>query len=346
MRALVCEEGGALRLASVDAPELEAPGDALVRITTTTICGGDVHLRHGVIPAEMGFVMGHEYVGVVEAVADGVRTLRPGDRVVGAAIISCGVCDRCTKGAAQQCREGGILGAGRTWGGLGGTHAELLRVPFADRTTAVVPADLDDEQVLLVGDILSTGLHGARTGGVAPGDVVVVLGAGPVGLCAVHAATLFGPSRIVATDLEPGRLAVARRVGADATVDAGDADVVAAVLEATGGIEPDVVIEAAGSQATLLQAAELVRPGGRIAVIGNPGAARELPLIDLFNKAATVTGGLAALDRMPELIRLIAAGRLDLRPLITHRFALDEIEAAFELFERRREGVVKVAVHV
>jgi alcohol dehydrogenase len=219
-------------------------------------------------------------------------------------------------------------------------------MPFADATTAKVPDGLADEQVLLVGDVLSTGLHGVITGGVQPGHVVAVLGAGPVGLCAAHAATLYSPSRIVVTDLEPARRELALRLGADDAIDAGAPDVVGDVLGATGGAQPDVVIEAAGSQATLLQAAELVRPGGRIAMIGNPGDARELPLIDLFNKAATLTGGLARLDRMAQLVALIAAGRLDVLPLVTHRRPLAEIEDAFELFERREDGVVKVAVRV
>ncbi len=346
MKALLCEDDGAIRLAEQPDPRVEQPGDVLVRLTLTTICGGDVHLRHGVIPAEKHFVMGHEYVGVVEAVGAAVETVVPGDRVVGAAIISCGVCDRCRVGATQGCRFGGILGAGRSWGGFGGTHAELLRVPFADHTTAKVPDSLDDEQVLFVGDILSTGHYGARAGGVAPGDVVAVLGAGPVGLCAVHCLGLFGASQVVAADLEPERRAIARRLGATATVDPADGPLTAAVLEATGGVEPDVVIECAGSAATLAAAAELVRPGGSMAVVGNPGTNRELPLIDLFNKAVTYTGGLARLDRMPELIRLIDAGRLDLRPLITHRITLDEIVAGFELFGERRDGVVKVAVSI
>jgi alcohol dehydrogenase len=343
MKALLIEDAAELRLDQVPEPRLEDPADVLVQVTTTTICGGDVHLRHGVIPAEKGFVSGHEYVGVVEEVGEAVRTLSPGDRVVGAAIISCGVCDRCRVGAPQGCRSGGILGGGPSWGGFGGSHAERLRVPFADRTTALVPDSLEDEEVLMVGDILATGFHGARAAAVAPGDVVAVLGAGPVGLCAIHCLRLFGARRVIAIEPEPARREKALELGADLALAPGE-DVVATVLGANDGAEVDVVIECAGDPSTLFAAPTMTRAGGRIAVVGNPGEHRELPLIEVFNKAQTYSGGLARLDCLQELVDLIAAGRLDLRPLVTHRVTLEEIVAGFELFEERRDGVIKVAV--
>jgi alcohol dehydrogenase len=345
MLALQIGDDAAIGLIDAAEPPLVEPTDVLVRVTTTTICGGDVHLRHGVIPVEPNFISGHEYVGVVEEIGEAVRTLVPGDRVVGAAIVSCGVCDRCRVGAPQGCRSGGILGAGPSWGGFGGSHAERLRVPFADRTAAKVPDSLEDEQVLLVGDVLATGFHGARSAAVAPGDVVAVLGAGPVGLCAVHCLSLFGASRVVAIEPEEARRKMALTLGADAALAPGE-DPAAAVLAATDGREPDVVIECAGHPATLRAAVELVRPGGRIAVIGNPGGHEALPLIDLFNKAVTYSGGLARLDCLSELVALIDAGRLDLRPMITHRFALADIVDGFELFEARDDGVIKVGVSV
>lgn len=346
MRALVCDEIGSVSLREVADPALDQPGDVVVRITSTTICGSDVGLVHGHIPTVPGFVLGHEYVGVVEQVGAAVTGISVGDRVIGPAAPYCGACATCRRGQIQRCERGGVLGSGKPWGDLGGTMAERLRVPHADRDLVVVPADLTDEQVLFVGDVLSTGWSAVRWGDTGPGDAVVVVGAGPVGLSAVLTARLSGPRRIVAIDPVAARRDLAARLGATDVLDPTDGgDVVERVLELTGG-GAETVVEAAGRPDTIEQATRMVAIGGTVGIVGIPGEPVTLPIADLLMRNVTLAQGLGHLGDMDRLVALVAAGTIDATPMVTHRFELDELEQAFAMFASQTDGIVKPVVHV
>jgi alcohol dehydrogenase len=343
VRALVCEEFGQVVVRDVPEPKLQEPTDVVVRITTTTVCGSDVGLVHGHIPTVPGFVLGHEYVGVVEQVGAAVGRIQPGQRVVGPAAPYCGICPTCARGQIQRCERGGVLGSGAPWGGHGGTQAERLRVPHADRDLVLVPDELSDEQVLFAGDILPTGWSAVRWTDVGPGDTLVVLGAGPVGLAAVLAAQLISPRALIVVDPLPERRKLAETLGATVTLDPTSGDVLAAVTELTGD-GADGVIEAAGRADTVVQATQLVRVGGSVAVVGIPPEPVELPFADLLMRNITLRQGLGYLGEMHRLVALIAAGRLDATPLITHRYTGHQLDEAFHTFERQEDGIVKPAI--
>ena len=343
MRALVCEEFGQVVVRDVAEPTLQDPTDVVVRITTTTVCGSDVGLAHGHIPTVPGFILGHEYVGVVEEVGAEVRRLSPGQRVVGPAAPYCGICPTCAADQIQRCERGGVLGSGKPWGDLGGTMAQRLRVPHADRDLVPIPDDLTDEQVLFAGDILPTGWSAVEWTAIGAGDALVVLGAGPVGLAAILTAQLRSPRALIAVDPLPERRELATRLGATATLDPTSEDVAEAVAELTGG-GADGVVEAAGRPDTILQATRLVRVGGSVAVVGIPPAPVELNIADLLMRNVTLRQGLGYLGDMGRLVALIRAGRLDATPLITHRFSGAQLEEAFHTFERQEGGIVKPAI--
>ncbi|MFP4148290.1 MAG: zinc-dependent alcohol dehydrogenase [Nitriliruptoraceae bacterium] len=343
MRALVCEEFGQVVVRDVAEPSVQDPTDVVVRVTTTTVCGSDVGLVHGHIPTEPGFVLGHEYVGVVEEVGGAVSRVQPGQRVVGPAAPYCGTCATCARGQIQRCERGGVLGSGAPWGGHGGTQAERLRVPHADRDLVPVPDGLSDEQVLFAGDILPTGWSAVRWADTTPGDTLVVLGAGPVGLAAVLTAKLHGPRAVIVVDPIEGRRQLAATLGASLTLDPTRDDVAAAVAEHTRD-GADGVVEAAGRADTIVQATQLVRVGGSVAIVGIPPGPVELPIADLLMRNITLRQGLGYLGDMDRLVALIAAGRLDATPLITHRYASDQLAEAFHTFEHQQDGIVKPAI--
>ena len=343
MRALVCEEFGQVVVRDVPEPVIEAPTDVLVRITTTTVCGSDVGLVHGHIPTEPGFVIGHEYVGVVEQVGAAVRRLHPGQRVVGPAAPYCGTCPTCAADQIQRCEQGGVLGSGQPWGGYGGTQAEALRVPHGERDLIPVPDELTDEQVLFAGDILPTGWSAVRWTDTGPGDALVVLGAGPVGLAAVVTAQLLAPRALVVVDPLAARRELAATLGATATLDPATDDIATAVAELTTG-GADGVIEAAGRADTIVQATQLVRVGGTVAIVGIPPTPVELTMADLLMRNVTVRAGLGYLGDMARLVELIRVGRLDATPLITHRYGGDQLAEAFRAFEQQEDDIVKPAI--
>ena len=346
MRAFVCEEIGRVALRDVPEPEIQQPTDVVVRIRATTVCGSDLALVHGHLPTEPGFVIGHEYVGVVEEVGDAVTSVSVGDRVIGPAAPYCGACPMCRADQIQRCQRGGVLGSGKPWGDLGGTMAERLRIPWADRDLVVVPDNLSDEQVLFVGDILSTGWSGIRWARTEPGDAVVVIGAGPVGLSAILVATLHGPRRIVALDPIESRRELASRMGATDVLDpTGVDDVVAEVAALTGG-GAETVVEAAGRTDTIEQATRMAKVGGTVSVVGIPGEPVTLDFADLVFRNITLAQGLGYLGDMDRLLALIAAGRIDATPMITHRFTFDEMDRAFAMFASQTDGIVKPFVRV
>jgi len=326
------------------------PGEAVVRVTLTTICGTDLHIVRGEYPVRSGLIIGHETVGVTDQLGDGVEGYTVGDRVLVGAITPCGQCDACLCGHLSQCGHGDgfeAIGGWRLGNTLDGSQAEFVRVPAAQANLAKIPAELSDESVLLLSDIASTGFSGVESGAVRLGDVVVVFAQGPIGLCATLGAKLSGAALIIGVDGDDGRLAMARRMGADAVVDYRAADAVEAVRRlAPGGV--DVAIEALGTQATFEQALRCLRPGGTLSSLGVYSGKLQLPY-DAFaaglgdHRIVTTLcpGGKA---RMRRLMGLVRHGRVDLTPLLTHSFALADIRSAYELFGERRAGVLKIAV--
>ncbi len=344
MKALVYHGPGERGWDTVEDPKILDPTDAIVRIDTTTICGTDLHILKGDVPETTpGTILGHEAVGTVEEVGPSVTTIAPGDRVLLSCVTSCGRCRYCKEGRYGQCLGGGGWIFGHT---INGVQAEYARVPFADNSTYKVPEGLSDEQVLFLADILPTSYEvGVLNGMVAPGDTVAIVGAGPIGLAAILTAQLYTPGRIVAIDLADSRLESARRFGADTTINNGEVDPVAAVMELTDGLGADVALEAVGVPATFELATELIRPGGRVANIGVHGEAATLHLEKLWIRDVTVTTGLVDTYSIPQLMRLIVNGRLDPTLFATHRFSLDSAMTAYDTFaDPASTGALKVVL--
>jgi alcohol dehydrogenase len=344
MRAMVYHGPGQVALSDVPDPEITDDADVIVRVDATTICGMDLHILAGDVPSvQEGRILGHEAVGTVADVGSAVRTRGPGDRVLVPCISACGTCRFCREGHFGQCRAGGGWILGRTYDG---TQAEYVRVPFADTSTYRLPAGVGDEEALMLADIMPTGYEvGAVKAGVFPGDVVAVVGTGPVGLAAIIGSRLFSPSHVVAVDHADTRLDAARLFGADVVVNNASGDALAAVRSLTDGIGADVVIEAVGQPDTFELAVGLGRPGARIANIGVHGKPALLHLEDQWLRDITITTGLVDTSSVPALLRLLASGQLDVRKLVTHRFALDDFEQAYDVFAKPADtGALKVVV--
>ncbi len=331
MRALVYHGPGERGWDSVPDPTVTAPTDIIVRIDTSTICGTDLHILKGDVPETTpGTILGHEAVGTVQEIGASVTTVAPGDRVLMSCVSACGRCRFCKEGRYGQCLGGGGWIFGHLINGL---QAEYARVPFADNSVYKVPDDLTDEQVLFLADILPTSFEvGVLNGTVSPGDVVAIVGAGPIGLAAILTSRLYTPGKIVAIDLADTRLEQARRFGADTTINNGDEDPVAKVMELTDGLGADVALEAVGVPQTFELATELIRAGGRVANIGVHGKPATLHLEKLWIRDVTVTTGLVDTFSIPQLMRLISSGRLDPSLFATHRFALGDTMAAYDTF--------------
>src|SRR6266568_2725808 len=331
MKALVYHGPGQRAWEDVPNPTIQAPTDVVVRIDSSTICGTDLHILKGDVPEVVpGTILGHEAVGTVVETGNAVTTLEPGDRVLVSCITSCGRCRFCKEGRYGLCTGGGGWIFGHLIDGL---QAEYARVPFADTSVYKVPAELSDEQVLFLADILPTAYEvGVLNGRVEPGDTVVVVGAGPIGLATIMTAKLHTPGRIVAIDLADARLEKAREFGADVTINNGSEDAVAKVMELTGGLGADVAIEAVGVPETFELCAELIRPGGRVANVGVHGHSATLHLEKLWMRDVLITTGLVDTNTTPKLLKLIEGGRLDPTTFATHHFALAEAEQAYDVF--------------
>ena len=333
MRALVYHGPGRKAWEEVPMPGIMADTDAIVRVDAVTICGTDLHILKGDVPAVTdGRILGHEAVGTVESVGQGVKSVKAGDRVLVSCISVCGTCRFCREGHAGQCLGGGgwILGHK-----IDGTQAEYVRVPFADTSTYPVPAGAADEEILMLADILPTAYEvGVLNGGVRPGDVVAIVGAGPIGLSAIMGARLFSPSHIVAIDLADSRLEAAKRFGADVTVNNTGQDPEEVVRLLTDGLGADVAIEAVGVPATFELAARLARPGGRIANIGVHGEPATLHLEELWIKNITITTGLVDAYSTSTLLRLVTSHQIEAAKFITHHFGLNEFDQAYDVFSR------------
>ena len=344
MRALVYHGPDLKAWEEVPKPTIIDDTDAIIRVDATTICGSDLHILKGDLPEVTdGRILGHEAVGTVEAVGAGVKNVRTGDRVLVSCITACGACRFCREGRYGQCLGGGgwILGYL-----IDGTQAEYVRVPFADNSTYPVPVGASDEDILMLADILPTAYEvGVLNGRVQPGDVVAIVGAGPVGLSAIMGARLFSPSHIVAIDLADSRLEAAKRFGADVTVNNGTVDPIAVIGELTGGLGADVAIEAVGIPATFELATALVRAGGHVANIGVHGKPATLHLEALWAKDVTITTGLVDTSSTPTLLRLTTGHQLDAAQFVTHHFVMDDFIDAYDTFARAADtGALKVVI--
>jgi alcohol dehydrogenase len=344
MRALVYHGPGNKAWEEVADPALEADTDAIVRVDATTICGTDLHILKGDVPTVTdGRILGHEAVGTVEEVGAAVKSVKPGDKVLVSCITACGACRFCREGRYGQCLGGGGWILGHL---INGTQAERVRVPFADTSTYKAPDGVSDEQLLMLADILPTGYEvGVLNGQVSPGDVVAIVGAGPIGLAAIVGARLFSPAHVVAIDKADARLEAAKQFGADVTVNNDREDPGEVVAGLTGGLGADVAVEAVGVPATFELAATLIRPGGRVANVGVHGEPATLHLEDLWIRDVTITTGLVDTYSTPTLLKLIAAHQLDAQRFITHHFSLGEMMDAYDVFARAADtGALKVVI--
>ena len=344
MRAVVYHGPGQKAWEEVPEPAIIDDGDAIVRVDTVTICGTDLHILKGDVPTVTdGRVLGHEAVGTVERVGAGVRTVQPGDRLLVSCITACGRCHYCRRGRYGQCLGGGGWILGNT---VNGTQAERVRVPFADTSTHPIPSGVSDEQVLMLADILPTGYEvGALNGCVSPGDVVAVVGAGPIGLSAIVAARLFSPATIVAIDLVEGRLDLAKQFGADVTIDNGREDARDRILDLTDGFGADVAIEAVGLPGTFELCTRLIRPVGRVANVGVHGKPATLALDELWIRDVTITTGLVDTYSTPTLLKLVRDSKLHAGRFVTHHFPMAEFMTAYDVFSRPdATGALKVVL--
>lgn len=343
MKALVYGGPGEKAWADKADPVLADPRDAIIRVDAVTICGTDLHILKGDVPeTRPGTTLGHEAVGTVVEVGAGVTTLTPGDRVLASCISACGACRYCRVGSYGQCLGGGGWILGHT---VDGVQAEYARLPFADLSTYKLPAGISDEAAVLLADILPTSYEvGVLNGRVRPGDTVAVVGAGPIGLAAILTARLFSPSHIIAIDKAEARLQAAKQFGAHATMQP-DQDPVEVLAALTGGLGADVAIEAVGVPETFELCTELVRPGGHVANIGVHGRPATLHLESLWIKDLTITTGLVDTHSTPTLLRMLETGQLDAGPMVTHRFALEDFEQAYRVFDdAANTGALKVVL--
>lgn len=341
MKALVYHGPGEKAWEDVPDPRIEHPTDVVVRVDTTTICGTDLHILKGDVPSvQRGRILGHEAVGTITEVGDAVSTLAVGDRVIVSCIKSCGKCLFCKKGVYAHCLgEEGAAGIGWVFGHLiDGTQAEYVRVPYAENSVYRVPEGVTDEQAVMLSDILPTGFEiGVQYGRVKPGDVVAVVGVGPVGLAATMTASLYGPSRIIAVDPDANRRETAIAFGASDAVDPREADWKERVLALTDGWGVDVAIEAVGVPATFRMCTDIVRPGGNVANIGVHGRPVELQIQDLWIHNINISMGLVNTNTTEMLLKLVAQGRLASEKFATHRFTLENMMEAYDVFGRAAE---------
>jgi len=352
MKAAVFVEPGRIVLDDKPVPDV-GPLDALIRITTTTICGTDIHILKGEYPVARGLTIGHEPVGIIEKLGSAVTGYQEGQRVIAGAITPSGHSNACLCGCHSQDGAGTKhgwkpLGGWRFGNSIDGSQADYLLVPDAMTNLAPVPDGLTDEEVLMCPDIMSTGFAGAERGNIRIGDTVAVFAQGPIGLCATAGAKLKGATTIIGVDTVPARLEMARRMGADHVVDFRSVDPVEEIMRLTDGRGVDVAIEALGTQATFEAALRVLRPGGTLSSLGVYSGDLRLPLgpfaAGLGDHTIVTSLCPGGKERMRRLMGVVASGRVDLKPLVTHRFTLDRIEEAYELFGHQRDGVLKVAI--
>ena len=335
MRAVTFQAPGEVRVDEVPEPELSAADEAIVRVEASGVCGSDLHIYHGRVAVEPGFVIGHEYVGTVVAAGDGVRSVREGDRVLGTYCTACGECFFCARGDFHKCDHGRVFGHGATLGSLPGAQAELLLVPNADLTLRHVPAGMSDDVALFAGDVMGTGWHAVAETGVEQGSTAAVLGLGPVGLCAVQAALARGAERVIGIDTVAARLDLARSFGAQA-VHLTEEDPRAAIKAATEGRGADATIDAVGHPDALELACRITRKAGTVSATGVYAERVEVHMGIVWIKALTLKTGFAnVIKHVDPVLEALTAGTLDPTPLVTHHMGLDEAPDAYGAYDRR-----------
>ena len=343
MKALVFHGPNNMALEEVPKPTIIKPTDAVVRITTTSICGTDLHILKGDVPTILsGRVLGHEGVGIIEEVGTNVLDFHKGDKVLISLITSCGRCSFCRKGMYSHCRTGGwLLG-----NSIDGTQAEYVRIPYADTSLYLLPPVVDEDAVVMLSCNLPTGLEcGALSGQVKPGDVVAIIGAGPVGLATLLAVQLYSPAEIVMIDLDDNRLETASSLGATKTVNSSDGTAAEQVMALTQGAGVDVAIEAVGLPATFDICQAIIAPGGRIAIVGVHGTSVELHLEKLWSSNITLTTRLVDAGTTPMLLGMVQSGRIEAKKLVSHRFELSEILKAYDTFAHAaKNNALKVVI--
>lgn len=344
MKALVYHGPGKRALEEKPKPAIQAPTDAIVKITKTTICGTDLHILKGDVPTVTdGRTLGHEGVGIIDQAGDAVGSFRPGDRVLISCITSCGRCANCKKGMYSHCENGGGWVLGNT---IDGTQAEYVRIPFADTSLYKIPEGVDEEALTMLSDILPTGFEcGVRNGEVKPGDVVAVVGAGPIGLAALTTAQLYSPAEVIMIDLDDNRLEVSKKFGATKTINSSDGRAVENVMGLTQGKGVDVAIEAVGIPATFELCQKIVAAGGHIANIGVHGKPAPLHLETLWSHNITLRTRLVDTETTPMLLKMVQSGKLQPKQFITHRFGLNDIMKAYDTFmNAAKEKTLKVVL--
>ncbi|WP_409523160.1 NAD(P)-dependent alcohol dehydrogenase [Nitrincola sp. MINF-07-Sa-05] len=352
MKAAVFVEPGRIEMADKPIPDI-GPNDALIRITTTTICGTDVHILKGEYPVAPGLTVGHEPVGIIEKLGKNVEGYHEGQRVIAGAICPSFTSYACQDGCSSQ--DGGShshgykpMGGWRFGNTIDGSQAEYLCVPDAQANLTPVPDGLTDEQVLMCPDIMSTGFAGAEAASIRIGDIVAVFAQGPIGLCATAGAKLRGAGLIIAVDGVDKRLQMSRQLGADITLNFNEVDVVDEIMKITGGRGVDASIEALGLQSTFESALRVLKPGGTLSSLGVYSGDLTIPLgafcAGLGDHKIVTSLCPGGKERMRRLMQIISTGRIDLGPMVTHQFALDNIVDAYDLFSHQRDGVLKVAI--
>ena len=344
MKALVYHGPGEKAWEEKPRPTIKEPTDAIVRVVKTTICGTDLHILKGDVPAVTdGRILGHEGVGVVEETGPAVSNFKKGDRVLISCITSCGTCEPCKKGMYSHCAKGGGWILGHL---IDGTQAEYVRIPYADNSLHAAPKGVDEGALVMLSDILPTGFEvGVRNGAVKPGDTVAIVGGGPVGLAALLTAQFYSPAELIMVDLDDNRLEVAKKLGATKVVNSGDGKAVEKVMALTGGKGVDVAIEAVGIPTTFDVCQDIVAAGGHLANVGVHGKSVALKLEKLWIQNVTITTGLVDTNTTPMLLKTVVAGRLAPRQLITHEFALDDLVKAYDTFANAaKEKALKVII--
>lgn len=349
MKALVYEGPGKIDWKEVPNPQIQHPTDVIVKMDATTICGTDLHILSGDVPeVASGRILGHEGIGTITEVGSGVTNLKVGDRVILSCVSSCGRCDYCKKGLYSHCADPeGMSGVGWIFGYMiDGTQAEYVRVPFAENSVYKVPEGVSDAEGILLSDILPTGFEiGIKYGNVSPGDVVAVVGAGPVGLSTVMTSRLYGPSKVIAIDLDDKRLARARDFGATDTVNSSAPDWKEQVLSLTDGLGVDVAIEAVGFPQTFTMCHQIVRPGGHVANVGVHGHPVELPMNELWIKDINISMGLVSTSTLPMLLKLVAEHKLPADKFVTHEFTFAQMLEAYDVFKNAgKHDALKVLI--
>lgn len=346
MKAAIFTRPGQIILDEKPIPKV-GPGDALIKVTMTTICGTDVHILKGEYPVKPGLTIGHEPVGKIVELGEAVSGYEIGQRVIAGAITPCGQCFSCLDGHHSQC-GGEAMGGWRFGNTIDGCQAEYLLVPNAQANLSLIPDDLSDEQVLMCPDIMSTGFGGAESANIKIGDTVAVFAQGPIGLCATAGASLRGATKIIVVDGINERLAVSKKLGAHHTINFNDEDPVKAIMRLTQGRGVDVAIEALGTQQTFESCLNVLKPAGTLSSLGVYSGKLTMPLesiaAGLGDHKIITTLCPGGKERMRRLMSVIASGRIDLKPMVTHRFKLDDIEAAYDLFANQRDGVMKIAI--